>query len=116
MGYFIAGHILYERFKDKTANLKKKLLCIAVFFASSLVTIVATCVLSATMNEPYTPLFWYKSIFIVISAFAVFILFIITNLVEKVFICMSKEKIDKAVNYKHDGEMWIGLDTEENID
>ncbi|MEE0878591.1 MAG: hypothetical protein UH788_04885 [Treponemataceae bacterium] len=45
-----------------------------------------------------------------------FILFIITNLVEKVFICMSKEKIDKAVNYKHDGEMWIGLDTEENID
>lgn len=79
LGYFIAGHILYERFKDKTANLKKNLLCIAVFLASSLVTIVATCVLSAKMNEPYTPLFWYKSIFIVISAFAVFILFIINK-------------------------------------
>ena len=45
-----------------------------------------------------------------------FILFIIANLVKKVFICMCKEKIDKAVNYKHDGEMWISLDKEENID
>ncbi len=79
LGYFIAGHILYERFKDKTANLKKNLLCIGVFLGSSLVTIVATCIMSAVMNKAYTPLFWYKSIFIVLSAFAVFILVIINK-------------------------------------
>ncbi len=79
LGYFIAGHILYERFKDVRGNLKENLWCIAIFLTSSLVTIMATCVLSAKMNEAYTVLFWYKSIFIAASAFAVFILVVINK-------------------------------------
>ena len=79
LGYFIAGHILYERLKDTGSSLKKNLLCMGVYIISTLVTIIGTCVLSAKMNEEYTPLFWYKSIFIAVSAFAIFILVVINK-------------------------------------
>lgn len=79
LGYFIAGHILYERFKDVNGDLKKNLLCIGGYIISSLVTITATCILSARINLVYDSFLWYKSIFIVIATCALFILIIINK-------------------------------------
>ncbi len=79
LGYFIAGHILYERFKNVGSNLKKNLFCIAAYIISAFVTIIGTCVASAKMNQAYTPLFWYKSFFIAIATFAIFILVVINK-------------------------------------
>lgn len=40
-------------------------------------------------------------------AILIFILFLIAFVMEKLFVFIYKEKIDKAVNEKQDGEIWI---------
>lgn len=78
LGYFIAGHILYERFKDTRADLKKNFYCIACYVISTLISIIITCLMSAKNGSVYTPMTWYRSIFIALGAIAVFI-FIVIN-------------------------------------
>ncbi len=79
LGYFIIGHILYERFKDTIANRKKNLLCIGTYLASTLISILVTCLVTAQTNEVYDPMTWYRSIFIALAACAIFILIIINK-------------------------------------
>ena len=79
LGYFIIGHIIYERFKDANATLKKNLLCIGVYFASTFVSIFVTCFMSAKTGAAFEPMTWYRSIFIALAASAAFILIIINK-------------------------------------
>lgn len=77
LGYFIAGHILYERFKTSKASLKKNLLCLTCYIIPTIITILTTCISSSILDKIYKPALWYRNILIAIPAFAIFILIVI---------------------------------------
>lgn len=79
LGYFISGRILYEKYKDVKGNKRKNILCIVVYLASTLITALSTYFISKINNQVYDSMMWYRSIFIIISAFAIFILIIINE-------------------------------------
>ncbi len=79
LGYFIGGHILYERFKKTKGDKKKNLLCILCYILPTLVTILVTCFFSVQTDSVYDPMMWYRSVFTAIASFAVFVLVIING-------------------------------------
>lgn len=79
LGYFISGHILYQRFKDTTPSKNKTALCLGCYTASMLVTIFFTYFFSVKENEFFAPFTWYRGIFIILASFAIFILIIINE-------------------------------------
>lgn len=79
LGYFIGGHILYERFKHTKADKKKNLLCLAGYLVPTLVNIFLMYFVSVTNGEFFEPLTWYRSAFIAIAAFSVFIFVVIND-------------------------------------
>jgi len=79
LGYFIIGHILYERFKFISPTAKKNLLCVGTYLISVFISIIVTCFFTAKTNEIYEPMTWYRGIFIALAACAVFILIVINK-------------------------------------
>ena len=78
LGYFISGHILYSRFNKHTNYKKNNITYLLIFIISTLTTIVFTYVFSIVNNSIYDSFLWYRSIFITVSSFMIFLL-IITN-------------------------------------
>lgn len=74
LGYFISGRIIYEKYKDKKFKKNKNILCIVIYLLSTLVTAFSTYFISKINNQVYDSMMWYRSIFIIISSFAIFIL------------------------------------------
>lgn len=79
LGYFISGHILYKVFSNIKPDKKKNLICLLGYIVPTLITIFTTFFISIRNGRFYTPLTWYRSIFIVLSAISVFILIIINE-------------------------------------
>lgn len=79
LGYFISGRILYEKFKDTKFDKQKNILCIVIYLLSTLVTSLSTYFISKISNGVYDSMMWYRSIFIIISAFAIFILIVVNE-------------------------------------
>ncbi len=82
LGYFISGHILYERYYKQRNNIKNNIIYFLTFILATLITIILTYVYSIKNNSVYDSFLWYRSIFIIIASFTIFLL-IITN--EKIF-------------------------------
>ena len=78
LGYFISGHILYERYHKEQNNPKNNIIYLLIFTAATLITIMVTYILSIKNNSVYDSFLWYRSIFIVIASFMIFLL-VITN-------------------------------------
>ncbi len=78
LGYFISGHILYERFKETKTDKRKNLACAVTFLLCIAISVLFTYFFSVNSGEFYSSFTWYRSIFIVLSAFAVFYI-VVTN-------------------------------------
>lgn len=113
LGYFVSGHILYERFKDVKADRKKSAVCILGYVLPTVVAIVVTYVVSVKNNRLFDAMTWYRSIFIVLAAFSIFIFILIHGdkfknanilrlskysfgiyLIHFIFIIIMKEKVN----------------------
>lgn len=79
LGYFISGRILYEKYKDKKFDKRKNILCVGVYLISILIISLSTYFISVTVDKIFDSMMWYRSIFIIISAFAIFILIIVNE-------------------------------------
>ncbi|MBQ8204091.1 MAG: acyltransferase family protein [Clostridia bacterium] len=75
-GYFIAGHILYKRFKDVSFNKRKNIICIAIYLISTLVTILSTYFISKALDSFASPPTWYRGAVVIIASVAVFLLIV----------------------------------------
>ena len=73
LGYFICGHILYERLKDIKATKKYNLWCIMTFILSVIIIFGVTYYSSVSHNRLMNTMLWYRSIFIILESFSVFI-------------------------------------------
>lgn len=78
LGYFISGHILYERFKEKKASKNQNIYLFCSYILSTLITILPTYFISISQNKVFEPMMWYRSIFNIIATSSIFIL-VITN-------------------------------------
>ena len=76
LGYFISGHILYERFREMKTKKSKNILLILCYILSTLITILSTYYISISKNEVFDSMMWYRSIFIIIAASSIFILIV----------------------------------------
>ena len=79
LGYFICGHIVYERIKEVKASKKYNLLCIGTYIISMLVIAITTYILTINNNRLTTTMLWYRGIFIILESFSIFILIIING-------------------------------------
>lgn len=79
LGYFICGHILYERLKNVRNNKKYNLYCILTYIVTVLLMTIITYVLSTKANRLVTTAFWYRGILIILESFSLFILIIINE-------------------------------------
>ena len=79
LGYFICGHILYERFKNIKNNKKYNLYCILTYIVTVLLMTIITYILSKNMGRLVTTAFWYRGILIILESFSLFILVIINE-------------------------------------
>ncbi len=79
LGYFVCGHIVYERIKDIKANKKYNTLCIISYIVSMLIIAITTYILSINSNKLNGTMLWYRSILIIIESFSIFILIIING-------------------------------------
>jgi len=74
LGYFISGHILYERFKEKQEHKIKNIYLILGYIIPTLVTITVTYIISINKNKVFESMFWFKSIFTIIATSSIFLL------------------------------------------
>ena len=79
LGYFISGYILYNRFKNIKADKRKNIICIAIYIMSTICTAFLTYFISKINNSVYDSFMWYRSIFIILSSFSMFVLVIINS-------------------------------------
>ena len=79
LGYFICGHILYERLKDIKTTKKYNLWCILTFVLSVVIIAGVTYYSSIKHNHLMNTMLWYRSIFIILESFAVFIYIVINS-------------------------------------
>ncbi len=79
LGYFVSGHILYERFKDMKATGKKNLFCILGYVVSTVLSIVITYFVSVKENAYFDAMTWYRGILVIIAAFSLFLLVVINE-------------------------------------
>ena len=82
LGYFVSGYILYNRFNEKKESNKIKkinLYCILTYICSTLVSALGMYFLSIKNGKVYDIFTWYRSIFIVLSAFSIFILIVVNE-------------------------------------
>ena len=73
LGYFICGHILYERLRNVKANKKYNLWCIITYILSVIIIFGVTYYSSISHHKLMNTMLWYRSIFIILESFAVFI-------------------------------------------
>ena len=82
LGYFVSGYILYNRFKE-IKNVKKinkiNFWCIFSYICSTLISILGMYFISLRKGMVYDSLVWYRSIFIVIAAFSLFIIIVVNE-------------------------------------
>lgn len=78
LGYFVCGHILYQRYKDVKLSKNKTALLIAGYILPTAISAAITYFVSVGSNRLFTAMTWYRSIFIIAASFSVFIL-VITN-------------------------------------
>ena len=101
LGYFISGHILYERFKNVKKSNKYNLKCVLIFILSTLITICVTYFYSIKNNSIFDSMLWYRSIFTILSAFSIFILVVINeNKIKSKFI-LSLSKLSFGIYLVH---------------
>lgn len=74
LGYFISGHILHKRFKEKVFNKKENTICILTYFVSTVIMIIATYIVSTAKNAFLDSALWYRSALVIIASFATFLL------------------------------------------
>ena len=79
VGYFISGHILYERYRNIKSDKKKNILYLLGYLIPTLITCLSTYFISIYNGSVYDSMFWYRSIFTIISSFSLFILVIINE-------------------------------------
>lgn len=75
LGYFIAGHILYKRFKNIELSKKQNILLIFGYILSSSASAIITYFVSLKINRLCEPTGWYKSALIILATAFIFILF-----------------------------------------
>lgn len=78
LGYFIAGYILYKRFKDVKLSRQKSVLCVAVYALSTALTTALTYFVTVKDGKYFDEATWYKGALVIIASFALFIL-VVTN-------------------------------------
>lgn len=76
LGYFICGHILYKRFNNINFDKIKNIVCIVTFILSTAITAFFTYYISVKTNKLFDSMLWYKSIYIILATFSIFLLFI----------------------------------------
>lgn len=76
LGYFISGHIIYKRFNNASFDKTKNIICIITFVLSTAITAFFTYYISIKTNKLFDSMLWYKSIFIILATFSIFLLFI----------------------------------------
>lgn len=82
LGYFISGYILYNRFKGLKDTVKIKKInfwCIFSYICSTIISILGMHFISLIKGIVYDSVIWYRSIFIVIAAFSLFIMIIVNE-------------------------------------
>ncbi len=92
LGYFICGHILYKRFEKINFNRIKNIICFSIFLISTSITIFFTYFKSVKTNQLFDSMFWYKSVFTIISAICIFILFLVNKNIIKNKIILNFSK------------------------
>ena len=78
LGYFVSGHILYQRLNKVKANKKYNFWCVFTLFVTIALITIVTYIASVKYGKLVNGMLWYRSIFIILESFALFIL-IITN-------------------------------------
>ncbi len=78
LGYFIAGYILYKRFKGVKLGRGKNLLCVAVYLLSTVLTTALTYFVTIKDGKYFDEATWYKGALVIVASFALFIL-VVTN-------------------------------------
>lgn len=94
LGYFLCGHILYDRIKRlKNCKIYKKynIHLLAIFIISNLIILIASLIASNVLNTYYKDLFTYTSIFTSLCALSSFALILINVNIksEKSIKCMN---------------------------
>lgn len=76
LGYFVSGHILYERFKNKKGTSKDNILCVAGYLAATILSIVITYFMSLKEHAYFDAMTWYRGILVIVAAFSLFVLIV----------------------------------------
>lgn len=76
LGYFVCGHILYQRFKSIRLNKNKTVILALGYLVPVAISAAVTYFVSCQKGELFDAMTWYRSIFIIIAAFSLFILII----------------------------------------
>ena len=102
LGYFVAGHILYERFKNYKVNRKVNLICLFTYILSTLIMISVTYILSVNKHGVFDSMLWYRSIFTIISSASIFILIVMNEGSFKSKFILKLSKLSFGVYLLHD--------------
>ncbi len=79
LGYFVCGHIIYERIKNIKLEKKYNFWCIMTYILSVLIMATLTYFLSVSNNKLTTTMLWYRGILIILESFSMFILILINE-------------------------------------
>lgn len=101
LGYFISGHILYERFKDSKTSKSKNIFLISYYILSTLVTILSTYFISIIEKKVFDSMMWYRSIFTIIATVSIFILVVINEKKIKSSIILKLSKYSFGIYLIH---------------
>lgn len=77
LGYFISGHIIYERLNSGNSKSPKAVYCILGYLLTSATASLITYLVSVGTGSYFDCLTWYRNAFVIIAAFSVFVLVII---------------------------------------
>ncbi len=78
LGYFIAGYIIYNRFKNVKLSRRQSLGCVAAYILSTALTTFLTYFVTIKNGKYFDEATWYKGALVIIASFALFIL-VVTN-------------------------------------
>ena len=76
LGYFICGHIIYDRLQNYKLTKKDKFYLIFGFIISNIIMICVTGICSQIKGSLFSTMTWYRNILVTVSSFSVFMLVI----------------------------------------
>lgn len=77
LGYFVVGHILYERFRRTKRVRRVNAICVLGYVVSTILSVVITYFVSKHDHQYFDAMTWYRGILVIVASVSLFALMVV---------------------------------------